>query len=112
MSDRKFLWAWQLRTLEVLVPKQRGKGWLKVPAGHHAEARIQELETAAGCDVWGLDYTLSFQTGYTGDLDDEGRKWRKDFEAKVFPWIERGWKCSPGRETHFGELVDLVEMKP
>lgn len=109
MSERKFLWAWQLYTLEVLIPKQKGKGWLRVPAGHHSEKRVSELQYAAKCDVWGLDGTLSFQTGYTRDPGEEGQRWRKAFEARVFPLIESGYKCAPGRETDYAELHELMK---
>jgi hypothetical protein len=106
MSTKKaFLWAWLHRSLEVLVPRQRGKGWLKVPAGHHAEKRVRELEIVSGVDVYGLDGTLSFQCEIYSNESDE----RKAFEALVFPVIETHYKCSPGHEVSYGEIERLLK---
>lgn len=101
-----FLWAWTLGMLHVLVPKQRGIGWLLVPAGHHASPKIRDIETAAGCDVFGLDGTLDFDCGMDiGVYRDQ----RRAFEDRVFPAIERAFCCLRGQEVSLDRIE--AEMK-
>lgn len=61
MSDgREILLHVQVTSILALIPKTRGKGFLKVPAGHHATTFITDLEDAVGTDVYGLDGHLEF----------------------------------------------------
>lgn len=50
------------RQILALIPKRRGEGFLKVPIGHHASAKIQALEDAAKGDVYGLDGHVEIET--------------------------------------------------
>lgn len=93
-----FVWAWLHTTLEILIPKQRGKGWLKVPAGHHAEARLREIEDAAECDVFGLDGTLTIECGGKVTCYPDCRQ---RLTARLFPVISREYKTRPDREVSF-----------
>ena len=61
MSEaREILLYAQVTSVLALIPKRRGLGFLKVPAGHHATTFITDLEEAVGTDVYGLDGHLEF----------------------------------------------------
>jgi hypothetical protein len=65
MSDdaKEILAFWDgHRFMAALVPKARGTGFLKVPAGHHVDPRIADLEEATGSSVYGLDGSLEVET--------------------------------------------------
>lgn len=96
-----FIWAWQLTTLEILIPKQRGAGWLKCPAGHHASKRINAIEDAAGCDVCGIDGTLTVECGIRVAGDDE---LRRALEARLFPVISHEYKTYAEKETSMADI--------
>lgn len=55
---RELLALIQDPNLYVLVPKRRGRGFLKTPLGHHATA-LGQLETKIGADIVGLDGHLA-----------------------------------------------------
>lgn len=59
--EREILVYVQDTAVMALIPKKRGEGFLKVPAGHHATTFISDLEDAVGCDVFGLDGHLEMQ---------------------------------------------------
>jgi hypothetical protein len=60
------------RAVMVLVPKQRGEGFLKVPLGHHVNA-VSKLCEEIGYDTFGLEGHLHFETGYI----NHGEQWNK-----------------------------------
>ena len=43
--------CWLEHGIQMLIPKQRGEGFLKVPAGHHAEEWLSNIDY----DICGLD---------------------------------------------------------
>ena len=49
--------------INILVPKMRGTGYLKVPLGHHA-CPLSSLAYDIGFDLYGLEGSLDVQTGY------------------------------------------------
>jgi len=53
--------SYQLPTVFAAVPKRRGRGYLKVPAGHHQERWLSEAEEISGCSISGLDGYLAFE---------------------------------------------------
>lgn len=101
MPTPQFLWCWNLSGLDILVPKQNGTGWLKVPAGHHRSERTRALEDAGNCDVFGLDGTLTFNCG--SDIAVYRDK-HAAYEAKVFPVVERLFKCVRGAEVSYDRI--------
>lgn len=103
--EKKFYWAWLLKTLEVAIPKKRGKGYLKVPASHHRSERIHRIESVAKCDITGLDGTLSF---YCGSEIANNRKLQSEFIERVFPVISDQFDCEPGEELSFQEIGQLI----
>ena len=101
-EQKELLYFWMSTTLEVLVPKKVGSGFLKVPYGHHRNAAFSQIERAADCDIFGLDGSLSFQCGIAVACHEEGRR---NFEAKVMPELERhyGWPAREVTSTEFWE---------
>ncbi len=97
-----FVWAWLSSTLEILIPKQRGKGWLQVPAGHHISNRIRAIEEAAQCDICGIDGTLSIECGSKVAVYPERRQ---ELIDRLFPVVSREYRTQPDREVgyHFIE---------
>lgn len=61
--NKELLYYWLAMSVEVRVPKRRGKGFLKVPYGHHVNDKLNRIADEVGCDVSGLDGTLSFEVG-------------------------------------------------
>ncbi len=55
--------------ISILVPKQRGTGYVKVPLGHHQNA-LAQIAYDIGFDLWGLDGSLDVQTGYNANKLD------------------------------------------
>lgn len=49
--------------VNILVPKKRGAGYLKVPLGHHTSA-LSSIAYDIGYDIYGLDGCLAIQTGF------------------------------------------------
>ena len=96
-----FVWAWLHASLEILIPKQRGNGWLKVPAGHHAEARLRDIEDAAQCDVFGLDGTLSVECGGRVTCYPDRRQ---ELIDRLFPVVSRAYKTRPNMEVEFSVI--------
>ena len=72
-ENGKMYWAEGQVTLMVLVPKRRGKGFLKCPVGHHSNW-LSDFVDSMGIDCVGLDGYLSLETGWTqgnrADTDD------------------------------------------
>lgn len=92
----------------MLIPKRSGDGWLAVPASHHACDRTSELQSVSGCDVCGLDGTLDFEVdGKVSTYPDK----QVEFEAKIFPTIEKLFHCKAGKRVSYGTIVDLIFSK-
>lgn len=102
------------RQILALIPKLRGEGFLKVPIGHHASAKIQALEDAAKGDVYGLDGHVEIETSaQTGDiLADFSIALEKAFG---FPAREVGktefWEKHPIRSDKRWDPIKYSESK-
>lgn len=97
------LYCWMWARMEVLVPKKRGSGYLKVPFGHHADDELGHLETVAECDIFGLDGALSFECGaQISSCPDK----RTKFEARILPGLQKHYKMDTREvsETEFWRL--------
>lgn len=96
--DKEILFAFFDRSIEMLIPKKRGVGFQKMPIGHHHSplaAFISEL----GYDAYGLDGSISVQTGFIRHADEA--RW---IERVVRPIAEHiGFPC---RQVHGGEYWD------
>lgn len=88
---KELLYSWVANGFNVLVPKQRGEGFLKVPYGHHIKKGLDAAADAGNCDVYGLDGVLEFNW-FTFDAGK-----RAAFVSAVVPLLEAhyGW---PARE--------------
>lgn len=64
MSEKILLVYFSVESIDILVPKKRGEGFLKVPLGHHACDLSTFTSEHISFDVFGLDGMLSVQTGY------------------------------------------------
>lgn len=107
MSSKALLYCWVAKTLSVLVPKKRGKGYLKVPYGHHYNEALTDIANTAHVDVTGLDGALEFECAgsvYHGGVDD-----RKEFLSKVIPGLEAyyGYAAREISEKEFWEKNPL-----
>ena len=61
--DRNVLVLLRHRSINMLIPKKRGMGYLKQPLGHHA-CPLSELAYDIGFDMFGLDGHLEVCTGF------------------------------------------------
>jgi hypothetical protein len=86
-APRELLYAWVADCLAVLVPKQRGSGYLRMPYGNHAIAGLDAVATAIGCDVFGLDGALEIQCG--GAVYHGGAEARRAFAEAAIPLLQR-----------------------
>lgn len=108
-KERKFYWSWLWGSLFILIPKQRGDGWLKCPLGHHWDADIAEMSEVIGSDCEaGMDGYLEFylSTKITTYPDKQ-----KIVEDKLFPLISKKYKCVKGDCLSFVALDDLRQGK-
>lgn len=82
---KKLRYAYSAGGLNVLVPKQRGEGYLKQPYGHHNNPQLNEILDAASpyaLNLFGLDGYLHFEVRFFSG--DESRV--KDI---VMPLLEK-----------------------
>lgn len=105
ITPGKAWYAWSFGSMSVLIPKQRGSGWMKVPAGHDWSERITAVQAAGKCDVCGLDGTLDFDCGPHISTYPEKRA---EFEARVLPVVAKWYRCKIGGEVGLKELCDAV----
>lgn len=101
---RELLYCWVANVFAVLVPKKRGAGFLRVPYGHHHNAKLTAIGDAARCDICGLDGALEFECG--GRIFHGGETLRKEFSAVVVPLLE-GYYGVPAREIRETEYWTL-----
>ena len=105
---RELLFCWSFASLKVLVPKQRGAGYLKVPLGHHYDPALAAIETFARCDIDGLDGALSFGCG-SKTANTETLK--TAFVARVMPPLSAHYGGLPWREIGISMFCDLHPSK-
>lgn len=100
---KELLYCWFPTRLDVLVPKRRGNGFVKVPWGHHQDPGLTDIERAAGCDVFGLDGCLMFECGIRVATYEASRK---AFEDVVLPALQRhyGWPCRKVTSSEYWRL--------
>lgn len=105
-APNRLRYCWVADALQVLVPKKRGFGFLRVPYGHHPIPGLNEVAELAGCDVFGLDGALCFENRGAFHGPSEGRK---AFEAIVIPALERhyGYASAPATVEEFWALHPL-----
>lgn len=102
MTDSKMLlWCWVANGFNVLIPKRRGIGYLRVPYGHHHDPALDAIGELVGVDVLGLDGALLFECG--GAVFNAAPSVRDAFAAKVVPALERHYGLS-AREVSPGEF--------
>lgn len=90
-QPRELLYCFDLRNLNVLVPKKRGEGFLAVPYGHHYDAKLDAIATKAGCDVTGLDGHLAFDCGASVAVNTAAAH---TYAAKIMPLLAAHYACS------------------
>ncbi|EPU8966723.1 hypothetical protein ACV0OF_003836 [Acinetobacter baumannii] len=66
--DKIILVLFGIQEINMLIPKKRGKGYLKQPLGHY-NCPLAALSRDIGFDFNGLDGYLEIQTGYLTDKD-------------------------------------------
>lgn len=71
MSEKILLVYFSVESIDILVPKKRGEGFLKVPLGHHACALSGFTNEHIPFDVFGIDGMLSVRTGRMSQRHDE-----------------------------------------
>ena len=70
LPKKELLYYFAPTTLEILVPKRRGTGFLKTPIGHHVSP-LSQLSHEIGYDLYGLDGAISIPIGYIRPHDRE-----------------------------------------
>jgi len=101
VSPKKLLFCWVGGQFSVLVPKRTGRGFLRVPYGHHYDAGLDAVAVAGGCDITGLDGALDFQCG--GGIFHGGEEKRRAFESKVVPQLTAHYRM-PAEEISAAEF--------
>jgi len=99
-----------LESISLLIPKQRGSGYLKSPfGGHHSNERYWRFLEAIGqlTQVDDIDGYVNVSTRYLGQFDDKEEFEKKVMEAviKVFPQVEKY------EEIQHAEFWKIVEGK-
>lgn len=69
--EKKLLWLYIHTSINVLVPKKRGSGYLMAPYGHHINPELEEVRQYKmnGIDIFGLDGCLELVVNKY-DFDD------------------------------------------
>lgn len=104
---KQLLWCWVASGFQVLVPKRRGNGFLRVPYGHHHDAALDAIGALVGVDVFGLDGALFFEC--SGSVFHGAPVVREAFAGKVVPALERhyGWSALEISVSDFWRLHPL-----
>lgn len=101
---REMVYLWLTGALLVLIPKKRGKGFLRQPMYHKYTPESDLIATAARCDVSGLDGYLTFECGTRITVYLE---LREEFIAKIQPTLERIYGCPMREAATRDEFFDL-----
>jgi hypothetical protein len=104
----QLLYCWVAECFNVLVPKKRGSGFLKVPYGHHHDQGLTAIANSAQCDVFGLDGSLEFQC--SGAIFHGPESMRDQFSATVVPQLERHYGMT-SREVSVSEFWALHPVR-
>ena len=102
LYKRQLLYCWITNGFNVLVPKLRGKGYLRAPYGHHNDPGLNAIASVASCDIYGLDGSLEFVCG--GDVFHGGNAKRENFSAVIVPRLEQHYGISAreiGRDEYW-----------
>jgi hypothetical protein len=99
------LWTWDASAFMVLVPKRRGTGFLRMPLGHHFDFELSNIETAAGCDICGLDGALVFEVALDVYCSHEQRD---DFSYRIVPLLTKHYGL-PAQEV---SAPDFWALRP
>lgn len=59
----------EMYSVNFLIPKKRGEGWLKYPVYHHVDTLSSLIKHELGYDICGLDGYINVDTGWTMDKD-------------------------------------------
>jgi hypothetical protein len=94
---RELIGCWHSTRFSVLVPRKRGKGFRRVPLGHHHDPKLDAVEEAANCNLFGLDGALEFECG--GSIATYADR-RAEFLRRV----------QPALEATYGVALRLVEQ--
>lgn len=103
-QQKTLLYCWVAQVFSVLVPKQRGTGYLRQPYGHHHNQELTDIAFGSHCDVFGLDGALEFQVG--GKRFHGEQSGRDEFVAEVMPKLERYYGMA-SREVTQAEYWEL-----
>lgn len=108
VDKKELLYCWVAQVLNVLVPKKRGEGYLKVPYGHHHDSALTEIANDAGVDVTGLDGSLAFECSRSIFYGPAAG--RIEFASKVIPSLEKhyGWTSREIEVSEFWEKNPLT----
>ena len=82
------LYCWVSRGFSVLVPKQRGTGYLKIPYWHNNNTALNKIADSVRCDVSGLDGALDFEGLGLSKIFHGSTEHRAAFAAIVMPQLE------------------------
>lgn len=107
--EKKLLYCWVAQGFDVLIPKRRGQGFLKVPLGHHCDDGLFDVEMAAHCNLFGLDGALSFHCN--GKIYFGGDDKRKEFVNTVMPMLEAHYGLA-SEEIHEADYWRLNPVHP
>jgi hypothetical protein len=72
MQDSSILVCFFVGRVELLIPKKRGHGFLKVPLGHHYNG-LARVCANLGYDAYGLDGSLEIEIGSSHSIADKNR---------------------------------------
>ncbi len=90
---REALYYWNNAGLSILIPKQRGLGFLKCPFGHHNITALADIECEERIDMCGLDGYLFFPYGYKAFGE------RASIQERVLPKLSKHFKFKAWTEV-------------
>lgn len=95
---RTALCYWDNGGLNILIPKIRGDGYLRVPVGHHFNSEIQAIESDFSTNICGLDGYLELEFPYMTSPEKKQKLVREILPrlAKFFKFHE--WKEVSNRQ--------------
>lgn len=106
-DSKQLLFCWVANGFNVLAPKRRGTGFLRVPYGHHPDTALDAIADLVHVDVIGLDGSLHFEC--KGAVFHGPQELRDAFAGKVVPALERhyGLCAKEIDEVEFWQLHPL-----